>query len=670
MTHLIRKPLATLLCIGLAGNASMASAQTRSTDLAAITLEDLLNIEITSASRKEQRVGDTPAAVYVITQDAIRRSGITTIPELFRLVPGTQVAQVNSNNWAISVRGFNDLWANKLLVLVDGRSIYTRTLAGVSWSMQGLLLEDIDRIEVIRGPGGSIWGADAVNGVVNIITKTAADTQGTLVRVGAGTYDRGQGALRYGGSFWNVDYRVFAQWADHDGSLVARRTRAADAWHRFTNGFRLDWSGRRDSITTAGSFVNGSSRPLWSSFTGPAPSLSTAVFGATTQHDGSVLGRWTRSTERGGKVQVQSFFDVRQRIDGNGVRLHENTWDLDAQFRTEVGSRHDVILGGGYRDSDAITAGTFAYSVSPASSENDVLNVFAQDDIALTDRARLTIGSKFERDSFAGWNVQPTVRFITPIGRHDQRVWAAVARAVRTPSTNDLGIRVNYAAFTGDRGIPIVLGLIGNPDYQTEQFLDAEGGYRIDLGTKASADITVFRGNYKSLTTNEPMAPVFETMPGPPHLFIATQFANLLDVDNAGIEVAGHWAPAAAWRIDASYSGLRLTPHADAASHDPAAPLYDGNVATQQWQVHTSTSLGRRLEVDGRLFHVGRLRKLEVPAYTRVDVRLEFQISRPLSVAATGQNLFNPAHAEFANAPGVTSTLIPRSVNLRLLWRF
>ncbi len=646
-------------------------AQARARDLSQATLEDLLNIEITSASRKEQRADAVPAAVHVITQDDIRRSGITTLPELFRLVPGMEVAQINSNDWAISVRGFNGLWANQLLVLIDGRSVYTRSFSGVFWSAQDLLLEDIDRIEVVRGPGGSIWGANAVNGVVNIVTKTAADTKGALVRLGDGSYEGTQTAVRYGGSFGNTAYRVFSQWSDHNSSLSDPHTAADDRWRRFTNGFRIDWARNTNAVMTEGSFVGGGGRPLWTSFTGPTPSLSFAApYQDATIKSGNMLARWIHSGRNGTVLQIQSFVDIHSRDDGNGVTDREHVFDLDLQFHTKLAERHDLVIGGGYRDANGSFDGKFGVSADPPTSENAVMSAFAQDDVALTDHLQLTLGAKLEHDSVTAWGVQPTIRLMANIAPH-QHLWAAASRALRTPSALDRSLRFNYAAFIGGSGIPIVLGATGNPNYQTEQFLDAEGGYRVDFGSSASADVTVFRGRYSGLATSEPTAPVFETTPGPPHLFIGTRFENLLNVNTSGVEVAGHWMPTGAWRLDGSYSGLRLVAHPDAESHDPAAPLNDGNAPAHQWQLHSSARLGPRLQLDAGLFHVGRLRTLNVPAYTRADTRIEIKVSKPLSVIAIGQNLFDRAHPEFANAnTGQTATLVPRSVNLKLLWRF
>jgi iron complex outermembrane recepter protein len=638
-------------------------------DLSRATIEDLMNVEITVVSRKEQRADTVAAAVYVITHDDIARSGMTTLPELFRLVPGMQVAQINSNNWAISVRGFNDLWSNKLLVLIDGRSIYTRVFSGVFWSSQDIALEDIERIEVIRGPGGSIWGANAVNGVINIITRSAADTVGTVVSVGGGSFDRSAVSGRYGGTLGAAAYRVSSQWSDHGQSVDAASAPAGDAWRRLSNGFRLDWTSGADALVAEASLVTGTSRPLWTPVNGPTPALSAGVFEDATESDGAWLARWTRTTGAASALQIQTSGDLRHRQDGNGVRQQENVVDVDLQYQTKLPARQALVVGGGFRAGNATTAGNLNYSLTTSDTFDRVLNVFAQDEVALSSRVRLTVGSKIEHDAVAGWGAQPTVRIMwEPIS--SQHVWAAWSRALRTPSANDLAIRVNYAAFTGARGVPVELGFTGNPDYHTEEFLDTEGGYRVAVGTKVSADVTVFRGHYDHLKTNEPSAPVFEVAPVP-HVFVGTELANLLSADTSGVEVAAHWIPTVVWHVDGSYSHLRVAPSVDAASHDAAAPLFDGSAPANQWQMHSSWWIARRWQTDVSVYHVGELRELTVPAYTRADARLEVKLSKPLALVVTGQNLFDGSHAEFANAStGLAATLVPRSASLRVVWRF
>lgn len=653
--------------LALSGVATGATAQVvpLPPDLGRSTLEDLMKIQITSASRKEQRADETPAAVFVLTQDDIRRSGMRTLPELFRLVPGVQVGQINSSNWAVSIRGFNDQYSNKLLMLIDGRSIYRRNFSGVFWDAEDLLLDDIDRIEVVRGPGGAVWGANAVNGVINIVTKSAASTQGAHIRLSGGTLDRMQASARYGGSFGNAAYRVYSQWSDRGDTRLANGISARDNWTTLTNGLRVDWSRGADEWTVDGSVRTGEMRRLSKSVEGPTPGVAPLTDGLASFRDGSVLGRWTHRGDNGSALQVQSVVAISRR--SGSLTETENTFDTQLQYHTRASARHDVVAGGGYRFVDNTTSQSFSFSLTPPTSRTAVVNLFAQDEIAFTDRLRLTLGSKLERDTFAGWSVQPTARVMwQPAPRH--HVWASASRALRTPSNVDLAARINVAVVPGP-GAPIVIGILGNPNYQAEEFQDAEAGYRLELGSMLSVDVTTFRGHYNGLPTYEPLAPVFETTPGPPHLFIASRFENRLQADTAGLEVAARLAPAPVWRLAASYSSFHLTPHVDPSSQDRTAATFDGSAPSHQWQLHSTVRLGPRTEVDAGLFRTGALRSLGVPAYRRADARVEVRLNGHLSAVAAARNLLEPAHAEFV-ALSVVSTQVPRSADVQLVWRF
>ncbi|PYR00225.1 MAG: hypothetical protein DMF96_04065 [Acidobacteria bacterium] len=474
MTSLGQIARSLVLMLALSGIATEATAQAGplSTDLGRATLEDLLKIQITSASRKEQRADDTPSAVSVITQDEIRRSGMRTLPELFRLVPGVQVAQINSSTWAVSIRGLNDQFSNKLLVLIDGRSVYKRNSSGVFWDLEDVVLDDIDRIEVVRGPGGAVWGANAVNGVINVVTKSAKDTPGALVRVGGGTFDGTGVTARYGGSFGNAAYRVYSQWTGRRDTTLANLAPADDAWNVLTNGLRADWSRGGDDVTVDGSVRTGDGRGLWKTLEGPTSAVR-RTDGTSSFRNGSVLGRWIHRRENGSALQVQSFAMFSHRLDK--LTEDENIYDVDLQYHTKIGARHDIVTGGGYREVDNTTSQTFSFSLTPATSETAVTHVFTQDEIALGTRVRLTLGAKLEHDAIAGWGLQPTARMMwDPSPRH--HVWAAASRALRTPSRLDLSARANVAAIAA-RPLPILIGVLGNPDYQTEELLDAEAGY-------------------------------------------------------------------------------------------------------------------------------------------------------------------------------------------------
>ena len=310
-----------------------ADGQSGLTDLRLATLEELMSIEVTSASRREQRVEDVPAAVYVIGRDEIRRSGMTSIPELLRLAPGVQVARINSNKWAVSVRGFNSLYSNKLLVMVDGRSIYNPAFSTVLWDTEDMVLEDIERIEVIRGPGGAMWGANAVNGVINIITRPSSDTTGGLVRVSAGSFETGSAAFRYGGPLGAASYRVFVQGSAQDDSLSAPGISANDDAHSVTTGLRTDWTRGRDTVMFQGSATTGRQKPLWfdveSATPEHGPVLSSLM---STTGVANLLGRWTRTNRQGSSFQVQAYFDSAHRQGAIGAYTRR-TWDIDAQYQ-------------------------------------------------------------------------------------------------------------------------------------------------------------------------------------------------------------------------------------------------------------------------------------------------------------------------------------------------
>jgi iron complex outermembrane receptor protein len=281
----------------------------------------------------------------------------------------------------------------------------------------------------------------------------------------------------------------------------------------------------------------------------------------------------------------------------------------------------------------------------------------------------VTLGSRLEHDTIAAWGVAPTARVMWDIGPYRQRVWAAISRARRTPSVSDLNVRVNYSTFPGPQGVPVVLGLIGNPAFASEKVISADVGYRLPIGLRASLDVSAFRARYDDLQTSEPLTPVFEQTPAPPHLFIPTQYGNLLQVDTTGIEIASHWNPNTRWQLTASMSALHLVPHRHPTSQDLAKDRFDGNAPTHQAQLRSTIMVGTRSEITAALFHVGALRELEVPAYTRADVRLEHRLTTQLSIVAGGQNLFDRAHAEQLGRSGLTVTLVPRSASINLVWR-
>jgi iron complex outermembrane recepter protein len=662
-----------LVAVFLLSTAVPAHAQTRPVDLSSATLEDLMNIEITSASRKEERANEVPAAVFVMTHDDIRRSGMTSLPDLLRLVPGVQVAQINSNKWAVSIRGFNGLYSNKLLVLVDGRSIYNPLFGGVQWDTEDLMLEDVDRIEVIRGSGAAVWGSNAVNGVINILTRPAADTRGLLVRVGTGTLDSSNLAVRYGGTAGSIGaYRAYAQLSTHGDSRISPQVAANDHWRSFTSGIRGDWFTGSEAFMFEGSIAAGQERPLWLNLD-PAASGQNDSSGVSQTQVGSVLGRWTHGRSGGATLQVQSYVDFAHRREPIG-EYHRRTMDLDTVYHTVLGRRHDLVVGGGFRYiSEAIDDGV-GYAFVPNRPKETLVNAFAQDEISLAGRrVQLTLGAKLERESDDGSNVQPTARVMWNVNPR-QHLWAAVSHALRTPSLVDKGIHVTFPP-TVQAGSPdappVAISVLGNPEALNERLISTEAGYRLDIGSRAAIDVAGFIGRYRGLLTAEPSAPSLTFVGGRPVVSISTVFQNLLAADTRGTEITALLKLTSAWRVDGSFSAFHLTPHLDPASHDPIALIADGDAPAYQWRGHSALSLGLRAQADVLLFHVGSLGRVGIPAYTRADARFEWKLTPELSAAFQGQNLFSPAHVEFGgNKTTIVTTQVPRNGSLRLTWQF
>jgi iron complex outermembrane receptor protein len=662
------------ICVLLAGwllfTARPVQGQTRPPDLALATIEDLMNIEVTSASRKEQRAEEVPAAIYVITQDDIRRSGMTTIPDLLRLVPGVQVAQINANKWAVSVRGFNSLYSTKLLVLVDGRSIYNPLFATVLWDTEDLLLEDVERIEVIRGPGAAIWGANAVNGVINILTRRSADTQGLLVRTGVQAPGAADAAVRFGGTAAAGTYRVYAQAASHAGTVLADGAGANDRWRTLTAGVRGDWTSGADSYFLQADTTAGRQRPLWLNLDPATVASSYISPNAVSETEaGHVLGRWQRALPDHAALQLQSFADFAHRREAIG-EYDRRTFDLDAEYHVKAGSRHDLVLGGGYRSISESMIGDGGYVFTPDRARTTLVNAFAQDEIALAaNRVAVTLGAKFEHDTLSGSGLQPTARLLWNVAPK-QHVWTAVSRALRTPSFIDRGLQVVFPPVPQADGSVLVQGAHGNPAIGDERLVSAEGGYRVNVSSAASLDVALFSGRYDGLMVYEPQPVLLTRASALTVVRVETQSQNILKASTRGIEISGRVKLTDAWQADGAVSTFHFSPDANGSRASWVA-AYDGHVPAYQWRGHSAWSLGPRAQADLAVFRVGPIVQMGMPAYTRADARFELKISSGISAILTGQNLLDPMHPEFVgNDTNIAATLVPRSGSVRLTWRF
>ena len=661
--------IVVLLIVSLAVG---ARAQQRPVDLTTVSIEDLMQVQVTSASKKHEKFFVTAAAIYVISQEDIRRSGATSIPELLRMVPGLDVAHIDANKWAISSRGFNERFANKMLVLIDGRTVYTPLFSGVHWDVQDPLLQDIERIEVIRGPGATLWGANAVNGVINIITKQAKDTQGALVTGGAGNQEHGFGAVRYGGQAGDHGYyRFFAKYFNRDEFADPAGQDAADSWNILRGGFRTDWTlSGRDTLTVQGDFYNGSAGGTIPEVLSLSPPITASINDRNHLVGGNLLSRWNRVFSPRSDISLQFYYD---RTDRRDSRLGEvrHTVDFDFNHHLALGKRHDVVWGLGYRYTTDSTVGSLTQSFNPSRRRDNLFSSFVQDEIVLfRDRLRLTLGTKLERNDYTGFEIQPNVRLLwTPHPRH--AIWAAVSQADRVPSRADAGLRVNLAAVPGKSGVTTLISLLGNPQFVSEHVLASEVGYRTELSRRVSLDLAAFYNSYDRLQEAVPGTPFFETSPAPLHLVLPLIFQNALRGETHGVEIAPSWNVTSRWTLSTAYTWFQphLRPIAAGGEVDPSSA--DGTTPRYQWNLRSRLNLPRNLEFDTSLYYVSRISSTDIPSYTRLDARVGWRPAESLEISVVGQNLLDPRHFEFgSDGQAVNATQVKRSVYAKFTWRF
>jgi iron complex outermembrane receptor protein len=663
-----------VVCVGVP--ATLAEEGARTADLTELSLEELMNIEVTSVSKKEEGLFDAPAAVYVITQEDIRRSGATSIAEALRMVPGVQVARIDANKWAISARGFNSQFANKLLVLIDGRSVYTPAFAGVFWDVQDTLLEDIDRIEVIRGPGGTLWGANAVNGVINIITKNARDTQGGLVTATGGKEERGIGGARYGARLGdNLYVRAYGKYLNRDEFVTASGQPAADDWDVGRGGFRLDWAAvAQDAVTVQGDIYRGDVGQITTrNLLTPPFILATAE--RDTVAGGNLSGRWRHDFSARSNLSLQLYYDRTERS-LVGAKEVRDTVDLDLQHRSQLTGWNEVVWGMGYRfTSDQVRNG-FEFSFNPDRRGLSVASAFVQDEItAVPDQLRLILGSKLEHNDFTGFELQPSGRILWTL-RPRHTLWAAVSRAVRTPSRNDRDVRFNLAVMPAPDGPPTVVSIFGNHDVKSETLLAYELGYRAEPLPRVFLDVAAFYNQYDGLRTEEPEAPSFEALPAPAHLLVPFRFADNMDGESYGVEVAASWNVASWCKLSGGYTWFDDRLRLDPGSRDPDTPAQAGNDPHHQFNTRVSLNLPARIELDAAIYYVDHLlyaygpSRLRVPSYIRPDLRLAWHPSDRLEIGVVAQDLLDDHHLEFGAFLSPQAVAVQRAVFGQFRWYF
>jgi len=649
-------PLAVTLCLLLVvGSAKpsradgAAEAEASGGRLKQLSLEQLGDTEVTTVSKQPVKIARTPAAVYVLTQEDIRRSGATSIPEALRLVPGVEVSRIDSNKWAVGVRGFESRLSRSVLVLIDGRSVYTPLFAGVYWEVQDTLLEDIDRIEVIRGPGGTIWGPNAVNGVINIITRTASETQGTLVTAGGGSLDQGTLGARYGSGNGKIfNYRIYGKGFARGPEFHPDQNRF-DGWRMGQGGFRADWDSQtRDKITLQGDLYDGSAGERASLATYSPPFVTLAQSDARLS-GGNMLGRWERTLSDGSGFQVQAYYDRTNRHDIN-YSENRNTFDIDFLDHLTLPWRQAFVWGLGARVSPSNFIEVVPTALFAPHSTDQLYSAFVEDEIALVDNHLwLTLGSKFLHNNYTGFDVQPTARLLwTPTAR--QSLWAAVSRAVRTPSALEENLQVTGLISAN----PLIFArAYGDGHFTPERMLGYEAGYRTLVAPKLYLDLASFYNHYTDLESIEPAAPFLEASPPPAHLVVPLYLRNGILGNTSGIEIGPDWRPTRWWRLEGSYSYLHMALRKTAGSQDSStASSTKGASPAHEIVIQSLVDLPRGFEVDQTFRYVSALPAQMVPSYGTGDAKLSWRAAGGFGLSVVGQNLLQPHHPEFGGDPG------------------
>ncbi len=619
-------------------------------DLRELSLEQLLDFQITSVSKKPESLADAAASVYVLTGEDLRRSGATSLAEALRLVPGLMVARSDAQTWAISARGFNSTTANKLEVLLDGRSLYTPLFSGVFWDAQDTVLADVDRIEVIRGPGATLWGANAVNGVINITTKDARDTQGSLVVLGGGNEERGFAAVRRGVQLDSgAHLRVYGKTFNRDDSAFTGGGDGFDDWYQARAGFRYDRDRSAGDFSLQGEVYGGRAETVDPTGSPPGGDDRTEVAG------GHVLGRWRRPLAGGGENQLQAYYD-RTRRDIPGVFAEDrDIFNLDFQQRRPVGARHEMVWGVSYRLSADDVDDTNAINWEPSSRNLQLFGAFIQDEISLAGgRVDVTVGTKLEHNDYTGFEIQPSARLLWRLSPR-QGLWAAASRAVRTPNRLDSDIRLEG---TLSEIPPLSFAFLGG-DIDAEVLLAFEAGYRARAASNVSMDLAVYRNRYDKLLSIEgPGAPFFERG----QVFVPFVFGNGLSGDSHGAELSVLWQPVSRWRLHAAWTWFELDLEAEAGS--TGSTDAEGNDPRHQLSVRWTLDLNAAWSFDGALRWIDELPNLGVDDYAELDLRLAFKPNDRLTLSLVGQNLLDDRHLEW----GPDATAVERGVYGEMRW--
>lgn len=655
-------------CLFLSASAvlSGAPAWAQDVDPFALSPEQLFEAEVISASRSPESVWEAPAAIYVVSASDIERAGATSIAEALRLVPGVQVARINASGWAVSVRGFNSPLANKLLVLIDGRETYDALFSGVYWDVQDTAIEDIERIEVIRGPGASLWGANAVNGVINIITRRAAETQGWLVSAVAGDVEQAGLTVRYGGRAGeSTQWRIYGRAFERDAQQSLTGIDDNSDWRAWRGGFRIDSDlSVRDALTVQGDAYRSETGQLRlvSSFSAPFTALEPETIDAD---GGNVLARWTRDMDGDARFTAQAYVDITRR-DQRTLEDRRTTFDLDVQYEFPTLGAHELIAGMRYRHStDDITSTEIIRSDSNT-HRSELLSAFIQDQVALAPAWRLTVGSKFDQNDYTGFEIQPNLRVQWSGER--QTLWASVSRAVRSPSELDREFDILLAAGPPPpmTVLPLTIELLPSPDFESEEVVAHEFGYRRQITPALAMDIALFHNRYEGLATLTPLAPHLGVDPDR-FILIPIATTNATKGETRGGEIVFDWRARDDLNLSLVYSLLDIELDGPPGAID--AEIGEGQAPSNQGNLRLQWDATERLALDATFYYVDELPVYQIDAYVRTDLRVGYRLTDQLQFDLIGQNLFGDWHREFTAPGDANAAVIGRSLFGRFTWR-
>jgi iron complex outermembrane receptor protein len=633
-----------------AGAGSQTPSVQSPRDLTRLTLEELAGLEVEVAARRPQRQWDVPAATAIVSSEDVVRTGLTSLPEALRLAPGVQVARATSNSWAFGIRGFTSTLSRSVLTLIDGRSVYTPLFAGVYWEQQQVLFADVDRIEVVRGPGGTLWGANAVNGVVSVVTRSARETRGLYAEAGGGTTERVFGALRYGSSLGeSADYRVYGRYFER-GPEHHDDGHAFDDWSVGQAGFRVDWTrGPREQVTVQGDIYDGRAgqRRTVAQYESP--------YARVVEGDGDFSGanlpaHWRRQTGQSGALSLRTWYDRTERREAY-LDQTRDTYDLELQHDFVFASRNHFVWGLGFRVSSDGTSGLPGPFFDPEDRTDHLYSGFVQDELRLASgRLALTAGVKLEHNGYSGFEAQPSARLLWALSPR-QRAWLAASRAVRTPSRADTD--QVQTVFLQPEG-PMFVRAVGDKGFESETAWVFEAGYRLQPLERLSFEAASFYNRYANLLGGRIGTAFVETDPAPPRIVVPVLFGNLYEGETWGGELSFEARPVKSWRLHGAYSYLRVVTRPD----EPAPPRLTADPSGRSSTRHqvfarSSHDLPHRIAFDAFFRYVGEIRAQGVPAYSSLDLRLAWRPRPSVELAVVGQNLLEPHHKQWSGDVGI-----------------